>query len=381
MIELYRELKQKTGSHSPSLFELKRNFPDLQIEVDACFLSNPYATELFLSELDRDLTLNKKKIRDILEFYPSQNQTLAIQIAKFAGVTENNVFVCNGATEGIKAIFDNLITKGTLLLPIPTFSPYYEFASSEIKVSHLNLNKEENYLFNTNSILEAVQNSQANHLCLISPNNPNGTFLPYPDLISLISKLTHLDTIILDESFSHFALKDDELDQNIYYKLIHDFPNLVIVKSMSKDFGIAGIRAGYLISSEKNIELINPKNFLWNINGFGEYFFDLYLNPEFQKLYRKERLRYNNELQKFSTELSQLEGIKVYPGNANFFLVEILNGKTADDIFFELLFHHGVYVRTCYDKIGLSGEFLRIACRSEVENELIIRALQKVLSH
>ncbi len=381
MIELYRELKQKTGSHSPSLFELKRNFPDLQIEVDACFLSNPYATELFLSELDRDLTLNKKKIRDILEFYPSQNQTLAIQIAKFAGVTENNVFVCNGATEGIKAIFDNLITKGTLLLPIPTFSPYYEFASSEIKVSHLNLNKEENYLFNTNSILEAVQNSHANHLCLISPNNPNGTFLPYTDLISLISQLTHLDTIILDESFSHFALKDDELDQNIYYKLIHDFPNLVIVKSMSKDFGIAGIRAGYLISSEKNIELINPKNFLWNINGFGEYFFDLYLNPEFQKLYRKERLRYNNELQKFSTELSQLEGIKVYPGNANFFLVEILNGKTADDIFFELLFHHGVYVRTCYDKIGLSGEFLRIACRSEVENELIIRALQKVLSH
>lgn len=379
MIELYRELRQKTGSHSPSLSELRRNFPDLKIEVDACFLSNPYATELFLSALDRDLTLNKKKIRDILEFYPSQNHTLAQQIAAFAGVSENNVFVCNGATEGIKAIFDHLLTRGNLLLPIPTFSPYYEFASDELTVTHFPLKKEEQYLFNPESIREAVRKSGANHLCLISPNNPNGTFLAYPQLIQLLTDLSDLDTIILDESFSHFALKDDELDQNIYYRLINDFPNLIIVKSMSKDFGVAGIRAGYLISSERMIASINPKNYLWNINGFGEYFFDLYLNADFQKLYRRERLRYNNELEKFSRNLDQLPGIKVYPGNANFFLVELLNGSSADDVFFKLLFHHGVYVRTCYDKIGLDGEFLRIACRSELENDLIIQALQQVL--
>ena len=373
-------LKRTSGSHSPSISEIVAEFPELDIKVDACFLSNPYATDLFLNYFKNDILISEKRLREVLEYYPSQNKSLSKEIANFIGVEESNVFTTNGATEGIKAIFDNLIIGGKLVVPIPTFSPYYEFAASEVMIDFYNLNKENEYCLDIEDFIDYVKIKGATSLCLINPNNPNGSYLAIEEIIYLLKELEFLDTIILDESFSHFVLKNEEIDTNVFYSLIKEFPNLIIVKSMSKDFGIAGIRAGYIVSSEMNIKKLKPVKHLWNLNGIAEYFFKTYLKPDFQIEYRRIRDYYNEILRGFKHDLAGISGLRVFPTYSNFVLVEILENRTGQDVFNRLLFDHGVYVRLCDDKVGLNGQFIRLACRSVEENKILIESLKHVLN-
>src|SRR4051795_4065806 len=120
------ELKAESGSHSPSLLTLREKLPELEIAVDACFISNPYATQLFLDYLEREL-LATGAIRDVLEFYPSQNQVIASLLADKLGSAPERVFVGNGAVEIIQAVIHNF-AKRRILVTLPTFSSYYEFA-------------------------------------------------------------------------------------------------------------------------------------------------------------------------------------------------------------------------------------------------------------
>jgi histidinol-phosphate/aromatic aminotransferase/cobyric acid decarboxylase-like protein len=148
---------------------------------------------------------------------------------------------------------------------------------------------------------------------------------------------------------------------------------------MSKDFGIAGIRAGYAVMHPDRIRALLANGYLWNSNGLAEYFFRLYCREDFLERYDIVRKQYILETQLFFRQLAKVDGVVVYPSMANFALVEILGGVTADDVMQHLLVRHGVYVRTCSDKVGLDGEFLRIASRGLRENQLIIDALIDVL--
>jgi histidinol-phosphate/aromatic aminotransferase/cobyric acid decarboxylase-like protein len=118
--------------------------------------------------------------------------------------------------------------------------------------------------------------------------------------------------------------------------------------------------------------------YLWNSSGLAEYFFRLYTRKDFLLEYEEVRKKYITESLFFVTELTQLPKIKAYPTKANFVLVEILNGKTSDDVVTELLLDYGIYVRNCSDKIGLKGEFVRVASRSKQENEYIIDAFRVI---
>jgi histidinol-phosphate/aromatic aminotransferase/cobyric acid decarboxylase-like protein len=102
-------LKEKAGSHSPSVFTLFQKLPALKFKVDACFLSNPYATDLFLSYLNQDL-IETQKLRDVLEFYPSQNHSIASLLGKALALPAQNIFMGNGAAEIIQAVLHNLST-------------------------------------------------------------------------------------------------------------------------------------------------------------------------------------------------------------------------------------------------------------------------------
>lgn len=132
MLEKLRLLKIKSGTHSPSIDSIKENIPELSINIDACFLSNPYATDLFLKYLTRDL-IRTEQLRDVLEFYPPQNRAVASYISKSIGVPSDNIFVGNGAIEAIQAILQNFVHE-SLCVITPTFSSYYEFANEDCKL-------------------------------------------------------------------------------------------------------------------------------------------------------------------------------------------------------------------------------------------------------
>ncbi|MDL0079072.1 pyridoxal phosphate-dependent aminotransferase [Helicobacter zhangjianzhongii] len=372
------QLKAASGSHSPSIATLKEALPSLKITIDACFLSNPYATDLFMQELESKL-LAKQGLRDALEFYPSQNHIIAQKLAKYLHIDSPHIFIGNGAIEVIQAVLHNFV-QTNLVVPIPTFSSYYEFVRNDAKVLLYKLPKEQNYTLDIEAYTKFIKDHNAKNALLINPNNPDGSYIPYDTLRECLARLRHLDTIIIDESFLHFAYEDSSLEQISYTKLAQEFSNVVLIKSMSKDFGVAGLRAGYGIMAENRVRDLLRNGYLWNVNGLSEFFFNLFSDDEFLQKYERVRRSYITQTQEFFKALGQINSIKTYPSKANFALIELLNGTKAQDLCIKLLSSYGIYTRSCNDKIGLEGEFLRIASRSEQENAQILQALQEIFS-
>lgn len=368
-----KDLKNASGSHSPSIFTIAEQIPELNIKIDSCFLSNPYATALFLRYLKEEL-IDGQKLRSVLEFYPSQNNIIAKTVADFIGVDPRNVFIGNGAIEIIQAVMHNFAGK-KIIVNIPTFSSYYEFAKSETNVVYYQLPKKDNYNLNIEHYLNFVKNENPDSVVLINPNNPDGGYINYEKLRYILSELKYVKNIIIDESFIHFAYENKDYNQINIEHLFKEFHNTIIIKSMSKDFGVAGIRIGYAIMSEDKIRGLLKNGYLWNSSGLSEYFLRLYVRKNFFDEYDKVRREYIQETQTFFRKLSGIKQFKVYPSMANFALVELLDGSSSTDFVAKMLIKYGIYMRTCNDKIGLEGEFIRIASRTLEENDMVLKSI------
>lgn len=375
--EKIKALKEKAGSHSPSIFSLAADIKEIDIKIDACFLSNPYATDLFLEYLNKDL-IKTGELHKVLEYYPSQNRAVAEVLTPTLQVPAENIFIGNGASEIIQAVIQNFCKK-KILINLPTFSPYYEFAKGSKEVVYNILRKENDFELNIPEFLEKVHREKPDTVVFINPNNPNGGYIAKKDIEYLINSMPDVEQVLLDESFIHFSYEDDELSSITYSSYYKTFPKVVIIKSMSKDFGIAGIRAGYAIMSKEKVDHLLQNGYLWNIGGLAEYFFRLLADQEFIAKYESVRKRYIEETKEFYEMLRKINGIKVYPSKANFYLVELPDGQNADEAALKLLIRYGVYCRSCSDKIGLEGEFLRLASRTAQENRIIADALEKSL--
>lgn len=376
IISKLRELKNLAGSHSPSISSIIKHLPQVKVKIDACFLSNPYATDLFFEYLKRDL-IETGDIRPVLESYPSQNRVIAGYLSKLINVDEENIFVGNGATEIIQAVMHRFVC-GKVVVNIPTFSPYYEFANADTKVVFYQLDKKDDYCIVPEKYLDFVKREKPDGVVIINPNNPNGGYLKFEELKYIVSNLQDVSNIIIDESFVHFAFEDEDYSPVSAIDIFKEFPNVIVVKSMSKDFGIAGIRAGYAVMDRHKVSSLLKNGYLWNINGLAEYFFSLFERSDFLRDYENIRKRYISETQQFFSALSQIRGIKVYPSMANFVLVELLDGIKSDDFVFSLLVKYGIYFRTCSDKKGLEGEFVRISSRKKEENEVILQVMNSI---
>ena len=307
--------------------------------------------------------VDTNKLRDVLEFYPSQNDVIADIISKSININKENIFVGNGAIEVIQAVMHNFVGK-KVIVNIPTFSSYYEFAREDTEVVYYQL---DDYRLVADKYLEFVK---PDSVVII---NPNGGYLKYKDLRYILKEI-----IIIDESFIHFAFEDEGYSLISATELYKEFSNVIVIKSMSKDFGIAGIRAGYGVMDKYKVAKLLKNGYLWNSSGLSEYFFRLYKRDDFFEEYEKVRKKYISEAQSFFKELSEISQIKVYPSMANFALIELLDGSTSADFVSKMLIKYGVYTRTGSDKIGLSGEFIRIAGRTNEENKIIIDSIKDI---
>ncbi|GAA7169229.1 histidinol-phosphate transaminase [Helicobacter pylori] len=370
-----KRLKDEAGSHSPSIFTLMQKLSQLDIKVDACFLSNPYATDLFLRYFDEEL-IKTYKLRDFLEFYPSQNRVIAEVVSQAVNIDAKNIFIGNGAIEIIQAVMHRFVYD-KIVVCIPTFSSYYEFAKKDTQVVFYQLDKEKDYALDLDDYIGFIKENRPQSIVLINPNNPNGGgVINKMKLKRLLGELSFVENIILDTSFIHFAYEDDKLDLVNLEELCKEFKNLIIIKSMSKDFGIAGIRIGYGVMNEDKVNALLENGYLWNTSGIGEYFLRLYVRENFFAEYNELRKDYINKTQTFFATLAKIEQIKVYPSLANFALIELLDGSLSEDFVAKMLIKYGIYMRTCRDKIGLNGEFVRIASRKFEENEIMIEAIK-----
>jgi histidinol-phosphate/aromatic aminotransferase/cobyric acid decarboxylase-like protein len=374
--ERIKKLKLNSGTHSPSIDAIISEIPEIKIKVDSCFLSNPYATELFINYLENDL-IKTHEFKNVLEYYPPQNSTIAKYVSKVTNISSENIFVGNGAIEIIQALLQKYV-KGKVCIILPTFSSYYEFLNEDTEPVFYYLQKENNFHLDCSDYIDFVKRNDCKSVVIINPNNPDGGYIKKSEITRIIESFRDLENVIIDESFIHFAYEDLELENMSLSNLIDEYPNLSIVKSMSKDFGIAGIRCGYSILSKNKVKELLKNGFLWNISGLGNYFFKLYADLDFQEKYEVVRKKYIMNTMMLISQLSQLKYLKVYPSKSNFVLIELPSSISSFDFTIKLLVDYGIYVRDCSDKIGLNGNFIRLASRSFEENLLVIKALKEI---
>jgi histidinol-phosphate/aromatic aminotransferase/cobyric acid decarboxylase-like protein len=373
-IEIFNKLKERSGSHSPSIEELKERL-GVRIKIDACFLSNPYATELFMKYLQRDI-IEPGLLRDLLEFYPQQNRDIASILSTQLKIPHENLFIGNGAIEVIQATLHRVI-RGKIAIPIPTFSSYYEFLLDVNDAVFYNLEETKNFKLDLNLYEKFIRKNNLKNALIINPNNPDGSYLSRQEILKFLENNRDLEGIIIDESFGHFAYEDADLKLTMVEEVAMNFGNTIVIKSMSKDFGIAGIRAGYGIMNKEHVDKLLSSGYLWNLNGLAAYFFKVYCQEGFQCEYEIVRKKYIMNTITFWNELSRLKGIYVLPSKANFVLLKV-QGMSSRDLMINLLVNYGIYVRDCSDKIGLPDGYIRVASRSFEENQEILRAIKEI---
>lgn len=345
-------------------------FPEI---LDFCYLVNPYFPPRPLVE---EL---KNNFEMLLTQYPSGAAEQSLLAGKIFNIPEENIIVGNGAAELISALSG--YTGGKILVPYPTFNEYSERfikALGQDILVKLDTGKN-NFIYTEKDILGlANQNPDIKTILLINPDNPTGNFLTKGQVLNLLDELKKKNlTLIYDESFVDFAEEDVKftlLDDEILNK----YHNLVIIKSISKSYGVPGIRLGVLATGNQGlIKALKKEISIWNINSFGENFLQIY--EKYSKKYAEACTKIAQERNRFTEHLSKIKGIKVYKSQANYLLCKLEGGLKATNLTDILLEKYNIFIKDLTTKEGFSeGEFIRIAVRNQKDNNRLLTALNEI---
>ncbi|MFZ4455027.1 MAG: pyridoxal phosphate-dependent aminotransferase [Bacteroidales bacterium] len=363
-IEIKRHLFYET-SHSPSLADIVGK-EALKEVVDFCFIANPYYPDKKL------LKLMQRELPMLIKSYPSSNSIISQKnLASVLHVDPNSLVIGNGATELITVIIENLIDN--IAIPVPTFSEYTDKIRRKDFARLYQLPPEMEYQLNLNDYADWINQNNISSALIINPGNPTGQLISAEEVMRFLHRMKHLKMVIVDESFIDFAAV------NIPSLLSHidKFPNLMLVRSMSKHCGIPGLRLGYCCSSNQEfLSSIRKLLPVWNINTLAEYF--LTQLEKTDEEYHKARLRVIRDVRLLYQELQEINGFHAYPTGSNFILLKSECGLTATEIQRILLEDYRAYVRDCSNKVGLDNYHIRVASQGEKKDRLLIDALQDI---
>ena len=335
--------------------------------IDFCYLVNPYfPTQRLKDEI-------KVNFDELLTKYPSGMHINSLLASKNFDVKEENIAVGNGAAEFIKSIME--IISGKVGFVRPTFEEYPNRYDNENSVNFIPQNN--NYSYTADDLIDFFGNNEVKNLVIVNPDNPSGNYIKKTDVLRLIEwAKTKNITIVIDESFVDFA---DELDSSIIDQVILDQnPHLIVVKSISKSFGVPGARLGIVVSGNKGlIEQIKKDVSIWNINSFGEFY--LQIEEKYRNDYKESLVRIREERSRFQDELSKIKGIRVIPSQANYVMVELDARFSSKELLKEMLVKYNILMKELVSKTE-GGNYLRIAVRDKHDDDLLIAALKKELA-
>ena len=336
--------------------------------LDYCYLVNPYFGE---SKIIDEMEAN---FRTLAGQYPSGMKVNTLLASKCWGIREDWILPGNGAAELIKALMEQL--PGTLGIIRPTFEEYPNRRRPESLVTFVPKNSD--YRYTADDLIDFFSKNHADSVLLINPDNPSGNFIPFNDLLRLADWAESAGTrLVVDESFVDFSAgyRDNTLLRN---DILEKFPHLVVMKSISKSYGVPGIRLGILCSSDEElIRNIKKSVSIWNINSFAEFFMQIY--NKYEKDYLRACDKFIATRDELEKELRQVKFLRVMPSQANYFLCEILPPFTANGLVLAMLKKYNILMRDCSDKKGLDGkQYMRIAVRSKEDNTRLVTALNEL---
>ncbi len=334
--------------------------------LDFCYLVNPYFPPKRMKD---ELRAN---FDTLLSEYPSGMRVNSLLAAKNFGVHQENILIGNGAAELIKSLMS--YTQGRVGFIRPTFDEYpnrYERANS---VDFTPDNKD--YAYQADDVIKYFADKNIGTLVLVNPDNPSGNYIPKRDVLRLVGWSRDKGIrLIVDESFADFA---DEPDNTlIEQELLSGNPHLYVMKSISKSYGVPGLRLGVLASGDtETIAKMKKDVAIWNINSFGEFY--MQIQEKYKKDYAAALIRIRSERERFQKELSTIRGVRVIPSQANFVMVELDRDISPKELLKKLLIKHNLLIKELTTKTN-GRNYLRLAVRTSADNDILIAAMKKEL--
>jgi len=339
-------------------------FPQM---LDFCYLVNPF----FPSKRMKDELRNN--FDTLLTEYPSGMKVNTLIASKCFGVSEPYIVPGNGAAELIKILMED--TQGKTGFIRPTFEEYPNRYDKNCQVTFVPQNKD--YRYTADDLMAFFADKDIQQLMLINPDNPSGNFIPKADVLRLSAWCEERGIrLVVDESFVDFCT-DYATSSLLSDDILEAHPYMVVMKSISKSYGVPGLRLGILASADKElITRIKKAVSIWNLNSFAEFFMQIYNKHE--KDYHKACEKFVTERADFERQLRTISFLRVMPSQANYFLCEVLPPHTANGIVIYMLRQHNILTRDCSLKPGLDPQrqYMRIAVRNHDDNTRLVEALK-----
>lgn len=336
--------------------------------LDFCYLVNPYFRS---SKIIDEMQAN---FRTLIAEYPSGMKVNTLLASKCWGVKEDYIVPGNGAAELIKALMELL--PGTLGITRPTFEEYPNRRDENTLVTFVPGNDE--FRYSAQDLIDYFSVNRADNILLINPDNPSGNFIPREDVLKLAGWCESEGIrLIVDESFVDFSIGWRE-NTLLHDSILDTYPHMIVIKSISKSYGVPGIRLGILCSADMElISRIKKMVSIWNLNSFCEFFMQIF--TKYEKDYHVACDKFIVARDSFESELRKIDFLRVIPSQANYFLVEVLPPFTAKELVFRMLKDHNILMRDCSGKGGFDGkQYMRIAVRNNQDNSRLIEALKSL---
>lgn len=331
--------------------------------LDFCYLVNPYfPPQRLIDEIQANFT-------PLLTQYPSGMRVNALLAARNFAVHQQNILVGNGAAELIKALMARL--EGATGFIRPTFEEYPNRYQDRPNVCFTPAGPD--FRYTADDLMAFFGPQDIDNLVLINPDNPTGSYIPAPDVLRLADWAQEKGIrLILDESFADFA---DEADNTfIRQDLLDRYRRLYVVKSISKSYGVPGLRLGVLASGDQDLIAALKKDVaIWNINSFAEFY--MQIEEKYKKDYARSLELIRAERARFRRELEKLPNLRVIPSQANYLMVELLGGLSARAITRDLLVNRCILVKDLSPKLG-GQQYLCLAVRDTRDNDRLLEALR-----
>lgn len=335
--------------------------------LDFCYLVNPYyPPKKLMEEL-------KSNFEVLLTQYPSGMRVNALLAGKNFGLHPEHIVVGNGAAELIR--YMKQLEEGKVGIIRPTFEEYPHCCDPDnMEVFAV---PAPDYRYTEEDLMAYFEDKPVSRLVLINPDNPSGNYIPKAGVLRLCAWCAQRNIqLVVDESFVDFAEEEDAT--LLQEELLQANPNLVVIKSISKSYGVPGLRLGVLASADEAlISQVKKSVPIWNINSFAEYY--MQIEEKYKKDYTAAMARFREARSRFAQELSALPGLRVLPSQANYFMCELTGGVTATALTTALL-QDNIFIKDLTSKVKEGTQFIRIAVRTEEENHALVEAMRKYLS-
>lgn len=333
--------------------------------LDFCYLVNPYfPNQKLIAEMQANF-------QTLLTQYPSGMQVNSLVAAKNFGLKEAQVIVGNGAAELIKSLMETITGKVGVLHP--SFEEYANRKNREDLVSCVPSNL--NFTYSADELMSFFDNKDIQTLLIVNPDNPSGNYIKKADVLRLCAWAKDKQIrLIIDESFVDFV--DVEEDKSLLeQQLLNENPHLFVVKSISKSYGVPGLRLGIIASGDQEMIARMKKDVaIWNINSFAEFYMQIY--EKYQSVYKTALQAFYESRKRFIQKLSDISFLRVIPSQANYVLCEVQAPMTSKALTVKLL-EKNILIKDLADKNGFNGkQYVRIAVRDDKDNQTLIEALK-----